>query len=82
MSILEGGDNMKVIKEGTTHLTDITCDRCESELKYEPHDVKHALEIEEVVKYVWCPVCHHKIIIERKHINDPAPKPKKWWWCK
>ena len=79
LRILESGDSMKVVKEGTTHLTDITCDRCESELQYEPNDVRHSLRIEEVITYVWCPVCRHQIIIERKHIDDPVPKKRKWW---
>lgn len=70
---------MKVIKEGTAHLTDITCDRCRSELQYESADIKHINNGKEITTYIWCPVCHHKIIIDKQPIEYQEPKKQKWW---
>ena len=70
---------MKVIKEGTAHLVDIICDRCHSELQYESKDVICSESIEEMTRYIWCPVCRHSIVIDKVSIERPESKPKKWW---
>lgn len=82
---------MKVIKEGTTHLTDITCEQCKSELQYGPRDVSHKSDIFynrlELIDSVKCPVCGNMIVVNRNVIMREFEQKKKkkynwFWWCK
>ncbi len=80
---------MEVIKKGDAHLRDAFCERCKSELKYEPKDVYCSTDLYQGIaekKYVIrCPVCNHIIVINTETISVEKQKPKKkfkFWWCK
>ena len=74
---------MKVIKEGTAHFKNITCDRCESELQYEPKDMYYEKDVyldrEEYFYYIDCPVCGKTINVDKRVVKYAKPKKQKWW---
>ena len=80
---------MKVIKEGASHLTDIICEQCKSELQYGPQDVSHTRDIfynrVEFTDSIKCPVCGNVIVVNRDVIIREFEQKKKinwFWWCK
>ena len=78
---------MKILKYGEGYPKTVVCDKCGSELEYEPCDVFCAYgastmdgSIEET-KNITCPVCKHNIELETRVIYcSTLVEPKKRWW--
>lgn len=78
---------MKILKYGEGYLKTVVCDKCGSELEYEPFDVfctYGASTVDggiEEAQNIICPVCKHNIELETRVIGCPTPdKQKKRWW--
>lgn len=60
---------MKIIKYGEGYPIRITCNKCESILEIELEDIRASVEQfmlkQECTKYIVCPVCGEKSVIEK-----------------
>ena len=77
---------MKVLKYGEGYPKIVVCDKCGSELEYEPYDVwcNYGIDMFGSIKedqLITCPVCRHNIELGTITLSKSTPvQPKKRWW--